>query len=88
MVDEVLRHCGAVVTTYESAETALQHLGEFLPSVFICDLSMPGLDGMQFMKRIRAPDNAAMRCDAELNSSLPRRRRPDARSGAKRPAER
>jgi len=22
--------------------------------VFICDLSMPGLDGMQFMKRIRA----------------------------------
>jgi CheY-like chemotaxis protein len=54
MVDEVLRHCGAVVTTYESAEVALQHLTEFLPMVFICDLSMPGLDGMQFMKRIRA----------------------------------
>ena len=58
MVDELLRHCGAVVTTYESAETALEHLGEFLPTVFICDLSMPGLDGMQFMKLIRtlAPD--------------------------------
>src|SRR5215470_11528227 len=54
MVDEVLRHCGAVVTTYESAEVALQHLAEFLPMVFICDLSMPGLDGMQFMKCIRA----------------------------------
>ncbi len=54
MVDEVLRHCGAVVTTYESAEVALQHLSEFVPMVFICDLSMPGLDGMQFMKRIRA----------------------------------
>jgi len=54
MVDEVLRHCGAVVTTYESAEVALEHLTEFLPTIFICDLSMPGLDGMQFMKRIRA----------------------------------
>jgi len=54
MVDEVLRHCGAVVTTYESAEVALEHLSEFVPKVFICDLSMPGLDGMQFMKRIRA----------------------------------
>ena len=54
MVDEVLRHCGAVVTTYESAAVALEHLTEFLPTVFICDLSMPGLDGMQFMKRIRA----------------------------------
>jgi CheY-like chemotaxis protein len=54
MVDEVLRHCGAVVTTYESAGVALEHLSEFLPTVFICDLSMPGLDGTQFMKRIRA----------------------------------
>ena len=54
MVDEVLRHCGAVVTTYESAVVALDHLTEFLPTVFICDLSIPGLDGMQFMKRIRA----------------------------------
>ena len=54
MVDEVLRHCGAVVTTYESAEVALQNLAEFVPTVFICDLSIPGLDGMQFMKRIRA----------------------------------
>lgn len=54
MVDEVLRHCGAVVTTYESADLALQNLAEFVPMVFICDLSIPGLDGMQFMKRIRA----------------------------------
>jgi CheY-like chemotaxis protein len=57
MVDEVLRHCGAVVTTYESAQTALQNLTEFLPTIFICDLSMPGLDGMQFMRRIRALPN-------------------------------
>jgi CheY-like chemotaxis protein len=54
MVDEVLRHCGAIVTTYASAEAAIAQLGEFMPAVFICDLSMPGLDGMQFMKRIRA----------------------------------
>ena len=54
MVDEVLRHCGALVTIYESAEAALRNLSECVPMVFVCDLSMPGLDGTQFMKRIRA----------------------------------
>jgi CheY-like chemotaxis protein len=54
MVDEILRHCGAVVTTYDSAEAALEHLTEFLPTVFVCDLAMPGLDGMQFMRQVRA----------------------------------
>ena len=54
MVDEVLRHCGAIVTTYESAEAAMALLGEFVPSVFISDLSMPGLDGLEFMRRVRA----------------------------------
>lgn len=54
MVDEVLRHCGAIVTTYESAQAAAAHLTEFLPSVFVCDLSMPGVDGFQFMRGLRA----------------------------------
>jgi CheY-like chemotaxis protein len=53
MVSEVLIHCGAMVTVYQSADQALADLGEFVPTVFICDLSMPGLDGLHFMRRMR-----------------------------------
>lgn len=53
MVSEVLIHCGAMVTVYQSADQAIADLGEFVPTVFICDLSMPGLDGLNFMRRMR-----------------------------------
>jgi len=53
MVSEVLIHCGAMVTVYQSADQVLADLGEFVPTVFICDLSMPGLDGLHFMGRMR-----------------------------------
>jgi CheY-like chemotaxis protein len=53
MVSEVLIHCGAMVTVYQSADQALVDLGEFVPTMFICDLSMPGLDGLGFMRRMR-----------------------------------
>jgi CheY-like chemotaxis protein len=53
MVSEVLIHCGAMVTVYQSADQAMADLGEFVPNVFICDLSMPGLDGLNFMRRMR-----------------------------------
>ena len=53
MVSEVLTYCGAMVTVYQSADKAIADLGEFVPSLFICDLSMPGLDGLSFMRRMR-----------------------------------
>jgi CheY-like chemotaxis protein len=53
MVTDVLHHCGAMLTAYHSADQALADLGEFVPTVFICDLSMPGLDGLSFMRRMR-----------------------------------
>jgi CheY-like chemotaxis protein len=53
LVGETLEHCGAVVSVYSSADAAMADLPEFLPTVFICDLSMPGLDGLQFMRRMR-----------------------------------
>jgi CheY-like chemotaxis protein len=53
MVSEVLAHCGAMITVYHSADQAMADLAEFLPTVFICDLSMPGLDGLTFMRRMR-----------------------------------
>src|SRR2546428_459162 len=45
LVSETLQHCGALVSVYPSADAALADLAEFLPTVFISDLSMPGLDG-------------------------------------------
>ena len=53
MVSEVLIHCGAMVTVCQLADQALADLGEFVPTLFICDLSMPGLDGLQFLRRMR-----------------------------------
>ena len=54
MVSEVLAHCGAVVTAYQSADEAMADVAEFVPTVFISDLSMPGLDGLGFLRRIRS----------------------------------
>jgi len=53
MLTETLEHCGAVVTAYASADACIADLGEVVPSVFVCDLSMPNLDGLQFMRCIR-----------------------------------
>jgi CheY-like chemotaxis protein len=53
MVGDTLRYCGAIVTAYESAEKAMANLTEVVPSIFICDLSMPGIDGLEFMLRLR-----------------------------------
>jgi len=54
MVSEVLAYCGAMVTVYQSADEVLADVTEFVPSVFICDLSMPGLDGLRFLRSIRS----------------------------------
>jgi CheY-like chemotaxis protein len=53
LIEETLQHCGAVVSVYSSADAAMADLPEFLPSIFISDLAMPGLDGLQFMRRMR-----------------------------------
>jgi CheY-like chemotaxis protein len=54
MVSEVLAYCGAMVTVYQSADEAIADVAEFVPNVFICDLSMPGLDGLGFLRRMRS----------------------------------
>jgi CheY-like chemotaxis protein len=53
LIGDTLEYCGALVSIYSSADAAMADLPEFVPSVFICDLSMPGLDGLQFLRRIR-----------------------------------
>ena len=54
LLSDVLQHCGAMVMTYDCAEPAMADLGEFVPSIFVCDLAMPGIDGLEFVRRLRA----------------------------------
>lgn len=54
LLSDILQHCGAMVMTYERADAAMGDLREFVPSLFVCDLAMPGVDGLQFVRRLRA----------------------------------
>jgi CheY-like chemotaxis protein len=48
-----LTYCGAMVTTARSGHEALTVLQEIRVHVIISDLSMPGLDGHDFLRRVR-----------------------------------
>jgi CheY-like chemotaxis protein len=54
LISDVLRHCGAAVVTYESGEAAIKDVSASFPSLFVCDLAMPGASGLGFMRRVRA----------------------------------
>lgn len=49
-----LSQCGAEVTTARSASEALEYLSQVKPDVMISDIGMPGVDGYELMKRVRA----------------------------------
>jgi CheY-like chemotaxis protein len=49
-----LEHHGAVVTRAANAAEALAKLQEVRPHIIVTDLSMPGLDGIEFVTRARA----------------------------------
>jgi CheY-like chemotaxis protein len=53
LLSEVLGYCGALVHTCVSTEEALTDLKQFLPSVILCDLSLPGADGFAFIRALR-----------------------------------
>ena len=53
LLSEVLGYCGALVHTCTSTEEALADLKQFLPSVILCDLSLPGADGFAFIRALR-----------------------------------
>ena len=56
LVDE-LRDAGYQVHEYASANAAMIQLSELEPDLIITDLSMPGLDGIEFLKKIKAHNN-------------------------------
>jgi PAS domain S-box-containing protein len=57
----VLQEAGADVVTIRSALAALDQIGEIKPDAIVVDLGMPEMDGFEFISRVRASENAAVR---------------------------
>ncbi|HWI38772.1 MAG TPA: PAS domain S-box protein [Burkholderiales bacterium] len=56
LVRRVLESQGVDVSTVRTAEEALTYLESHAPDVVISDIGMPGTDGYQFMRRLRASE--------------------------------
>lgn len=54
VVTNVLRHAGAEVTASASSPEALATLEQGAPDVIVADIGLPGEDGLQFMRKVRA----------------------------------
>src|SRR5438132_4277176 len=53
LLEQALNYCGALVTVFSAAEAVLEAMNEYLPTLIISDLSMPGMTGLEFMRRVR-----------------------------------
>ena len=58
LLQEVLTYCGALVHISTTSEAALAHLTQFLPTVILCDLALPGANGFAFIRALRALEPA------------------------------
>ncbi|MBC7785794.1 MAG: response regulator [Burkholderiales bacterium] len=59
ILKRVLCECDAEVTTSASGADALIVLRSYRPDVLISDIGMPGMDGYDFLRHVRALDGAA-----------------------------
>ena len=50
----LLKEAGYAATALATAREALDRLTELAPDLILLDLSMPGMDGRQFLQRLRA----------------------------------
>jgi CheY-like chemotaxis protein len=64
LVQRVLEDRGVVVATARSGEEAGSMLAKFHPDIVLCDIGMPGLDGYQFMRQLRASSSPTRRIPA------------------------
>jgi CheY-like chemotaxis protein len=60
----VLEDQGARVTSFTSAEDALAALKTLKPTVLICDVGMPKMDGYQLIRKLRADEPRSERIPA------------------------
>ncbi len=54
LLDTVLRRFGAAVTLCASAAAGIEAIEQVPPDVLIADIGMPGMDGYDMMRRVRA----------------------------------
>src|SRR5205814_2189591 len=59
LITAVLEASGAEVATADSADHALQAVRTQRPDVLLCDLHMPGVDGFEFIHRLRSWERTA-----------------------------
>ncbi|PHQ96760.1 MAG: DNA-binding response regulator [Marinosulfonomonas sp.] len=57
-ISQWLSLSGFETETYEGAEDALKAIGADYPGVVVSDIKMPGIDGMQFLKKLMGVDSA------------------------------
>ncbi len=50
----LLRRIGATVQTFEEGQPMLQYLATDVPDMIILDLMLPGIDGLEVLRQIRA----------------------------------
>jgi CheY-like chemotaxis protein len=60
----VLADQGAKVTSFASAEDALAALKTTKPTVLVCDVGMPKMDGYQLIRKLRADESRSGRIPA------------------------
>jgi PAS domain S-box-containing protein len=64
LIQRVLQNQGAIVSIVRSGEEALERLKSSTPDVLISDIGMPGMDGYQFMRQMRAAEPKGRRIPA------------------------